>query len=164
MKPQETLSASLEDYLEAIHHIALNKQAARAKDIADRLNLKSSSVTGALRALSEKGLVNYAPYDLITLTPEGKNLAEEIVRKHNAIKDFLTQALYIDPAEAEENACKLEHSISPNILNRLINFMKFINICPRFKDHWVEAFKTYNQTGKLQETCERCTMEACEED
>ena len=47
MKKQETLTASQEDYLEAIFHIAAEKQAARAKDIAKKLNVKASSVTGA---------------------------------------------------------------------------------------------------------------------
>ena len=64
------LSSNMEDYLEAIYHISSKKQAARAKDISDRLKVNKSSVTGALRSLSEKGLVNYAPYDLITLTVE----------------------------------------------------------------------------------------------
>ena len=54
----ELLSSNMEDYLEAIFHISKEKQAARAKDIADRLMVNKSSVTGALRSLSEKGLVN----------------------------------------------------------------------------------------------------------
>jgi DtxR family Mn-dependent transcriptional regulator len=54
-------SSSLEDYLEAIYHIVHEKQAARAKDIVERLGVKNSSVTGALRVLSGKGLINDAP-------------------------------------------------------------------------------------------------------
>ena len=81
-----SLSESLEDYLEAIFHIESKKQAARAKDIAQRLNVKNSSVTGALHSLSEKGLINYAPYDLITLTPKGKTVANGVVRRHEALE------------------------------------------------------------------------------
>ena len=98
----ERLSSSMEDYLEAIFHISQEKQAARAKDIADRVMVNKSSVTGALRALSEKGLVNYAPYDIITLTVKGKRLAEEIVRRHEALNDFFIKVLLIDQDEAEE--------------------------------------------------------------
>ncbi len=162
MKTGENLSASLEDYLEAIHNISMDKQAARAKDIAQRLNLKSSSVTGALRSLSEKGLINYAPYDLITLTPDGRSVAEDIVFRHKTIKNFLINVLHIDPAEAEENACKIEHNISPTILDRLISFMKFVEVCPRFEHHWVEAFKIYNETGKIQDTCKLCGSNSSE--
>lgn len=156
MEHEKNLSASLEDYLEAIYNISLDKQAARAKDIAQRLGLKGSSVTGALHSLSEKGLVNYAPYDLITLTPEGKKVAVDIVRRHDTIKIFLTKVLHVDAAEAEKNACRLEHNISSTVLEKLINFMKFIAICPRVEDHWGEAFKVFNETGQMQETCERC--------
>ena len=66
------LSASLEDYLKAIFRIVAVKQAARAKDISARLSVSNSSVTGALRTLADRGLINYAPYDLITLTPLGQ--------------------------------------------------------------------------------------------
>ena len=72
MAHHAALSSNMEDYLEAIFHISSEKQAARAKDIADRLKVNKSSVTGALRSLSEKGYVNYAPYDIITLTGKGK--------------------------------------------------------------------------------------------
>ncbi len=66
MNFNEPLSASLEDYLEAIFHIEQEKHAARAKDITERLQVSGASVTAALRTLAEKKLINYAPYDLIT--------------------------------------------------------------------------------------------------
>ena len=156
VSPSETLSASLEDYLEAIFHIVAEKQAARAKDIAQRLKLKSSSVTGALRLLSERGLINYAPYDLITLTSEGKKVAEEVVHRHNTLRNFFRNVLLVDEAEAELSACKMEHAISRTILDRLIQFMKFIELCPRVEENWVTTFEHYKDTGQLQEICKRC--------
>ena len=156
MKADENLSSSLEDYLEAIHHIIQKKQASRAKDIAQRLNLKGPSVTGALQTLSQKGLINYAPYDLITLTPRGKKVAKDVVHRHQTLRSFLTNILRIDETEAELNACKMEHNISPAVLERLIQLMKFFELCPRAEDNWVEAFEYYNNTGKLQEVCQRC--------
>ena len=67
----------------------------RAKDIADRLQVNKSSVTGALRSLSEKVLVNYAPYDIITLTAGGEKLAKDIVRRHETLKDFFVKILLL---------------------------------------------------------------------
>ncbi|HNT35010.1 MAG TPA: metal-dependent transcriptional regulator, partial [bacterium] len=84
----DALSASQEDYLEAIFHIVRENQVARVRDISKRLNVKSSSVTGALQSLSERDLINYAPYDLITMKPKGLSLAKNIVRRHNALRDF----------------------------------------------------------------------------
>ena len=156
MKTDGNLSASLEDYLEAIYQISLDKQAARAKDIAQRLDLKGPSVTGALQTLSQKGLINYAPYDLITLTPKGKEIARDIVHRHQTLRDFLTNILRIEEAEAESNACKMEHNVSPVVLNRLVQLTKFFKLCPRGKGNWVDAFEHYDKTGKLQDVCQRC--------
>ena len=64
----EGLSASLEDYLEVIFHLEQSNRVARAKDIADQMNVQRASVTGALKALSGRGLINYSPYSFITLT------------------------------------------------------------------------------------------------
>ena len=66
------LTPSQEDYLEAVYRISEEKKAARAKDIADRLNVRASSVTAALRTLAALELVHYAPYDLITLLAGGQ--------------------------------------------------------------------------------------------
>jgi len=57
----EGLSASLEDYLEVIFHLEKSNRVARAKDIADQMNVQRASVTGALKALAGKGLINYSP-------------------------------------------------------------------------------------------------------
>lgn len=161
------LSASMEDYLEAIFHVVAEKQAARAKDIAQRLKVNNSSVTGALRALSEKGLINYAPYDVITLTPEGRQLAEEIVRKHEALKDFFVTILHISEEEAEMAACGMEHAVSPNILDRLLRFTEFLEICPRGGVSWIDNFWENVERGcdrmEPYEDCRRCILDCLAE-
>lgn len=151
----EKLSASLEDYLETIFHVVAEKQAARAKDIAKRLNVNNSSVTGALRSLSEKGYINYAPYDLITLTAKGTELARDVVRRHEALKDFFTKILQIPENEAEDAACKMEHAISPTILDRLIQFVEFVDICPRGGAEWLKGFSRHCERAKAG-GCESC--------
>jgi DtxR family Mn-dependent transcriptional regulator len=156
MATAKTVSASLENYLEAIFHITEEKQAARAKDIAQRLKLKGSSVTGALHQLSERGLINYAPYDIITLTPNGKKIARDVVNRHATLREFFTKVLLLDDNTADDGACKLEHGISRKILDRLVKFMKFIELCPRIESHWPEAFKHYRATGNLPEICNHC--------
>ena len=153
MHHSEMLSSNMEDYLEAIFHISAEKQAARAKDIADRVKVNKSSVTGALRTLSQKGLVNYAPYDIITLTAKGKKLAAEIVRRHEALKDFFIKILLIDQDEAEEASCKVEHAVSKNIIDRLIRFVEFIEICPRGGKQWIKGFQRHCENGDTAELC-----------
>ncbi len=153
MRRSKTLSANMEDYLEAIFHISAEKQAARAKDIADRMAVNKSSVTGALRSLSEKGLVNYAPYDIITLTAKGKKRAAEIVRRHAALKEFFVKILLIDPDEAEEASCRVEHAVSKNIIDRLIRFVEFMEICPRGGKEWIKGFQRHCENGDTAKLC-----------
>ncbi len=159
----EALSASLEDYLEAIFHIIAEKQAARAKDISKRLKVGGSSVTGALRSLAEKGLINYAPYDLITLTPKGRAVAEDVVRRHEALRDFFVNVLTIEEKEADEAACRMEHAIPKTILERLIQFAEFVEVCPRGGSKWIAGFQYHCDHGSTQQTCERCISLILEE-
>lgn len=153
MARRAALSSNMEDYLEAIYHISSEKQAARAKDIADRLNVNKSSVTGALRSLSEKGYVNYAPYDIITLTDNGKILAEDVVRRHETLKDFFIKILLLEEKEAEDASCKIEHAISDKIVNRIINFVEFVEICPRGGAEWIKGFRRHCEQGDTSIRC-----------
>ena len=155
----EALSASLEDYLEAIYHIAHRKGAARPKDIADRLGVNSSSVTGALRTLAERKLVNYAPYDIVTLTAEGELVAGDVVRRHQALKEFFVKVLAVDEQLAEEGACKMEHEIPRPILERFITFVDFIELCPRGGKRFTEGFVNHFTTGCRHQDCEQCLAE-----
>ncbi|UCF93572.1 MAG: metal-dependent transcriptional regulator [Desulfobacterales bacterium] len=163
MAAKERLSSSMEDYLEAILHISAEKQAARAKDIAKRLKVNNSSVTSALRLLSEKGLVNYAPYDIITLTAQGKKRAEEIARRHETLKDFFVKILLIDETEAEKASCKMEHVISNKILDRLISFVEFVEICPRGGKEWLRGFRRHCEGDDISASCED-SISLCLED
>ena len=158
----EPLSASLEDYMEAIFHIEGEKHAARAKDIADRLHVSSASVTGALRTLSEKELINYAPYDIITLTSKGREVAEDVVHRHETLRDFFVKILAVNNTEAEVAACKMEHGISQTILDRMTQFTKFLETCPRGGYTWLEEFKSFCKYGKNHTQCQECLRQCIE--
>jgi DtxR family transcriptional regulator, Mn-dependent transcriptional regulator len=150
------LSASLEDYLEAIYQIVNKRQAVRAKDIAAELGVKAPSVTGALRMLAEKSLINYAPYDIITLTDEGNRLARDVVKRHSTLHHFLKDILGLDEQESQDGACKLEHAISPAVLERLISFIDFVQHCPRVGTQWIQEFNTFCQRGTMGTDCKDC--------
>jgi len=122
-----TLSASLEDYLEAIYNLAAQNGYARSTDIAKKLSVSKASVTGALRALSSKKLANYEPYGHISLTERGKSAAAEVAHKHGILTSFFTDVLSIDTKIAQTAACKSEHALGPEVINRLLLFVKFVN-------------------------------------
>ncbi len=135
------LSASLEDYLETILHIVQARQVARAKDIAERMEVTSSSVTGALHALGDRGLINYAPYDVITLTETGLAAAKDVDSRHELLREFFVSVLSLDKAEADEAACKMEHAASGLIVRRLGYLAKFIGTLPDLSSQqWRQEF------------------------
>jgi DtxR family Mn-dependent transcriptional regulator len=143
MSKSISLSASLEDYIEAISHIVDEKKVARGKDIAKRLNVSRASVTEALRALSKKGLVNYEPYEVITLTETGKVVAGDVIRRHEALKNFFIKVLAIDDNIAEDSACRIEHAAPPEVIDKLINFVEFIEESPQKGSKLIKEFARF---------------------
>jgi DtxR family Mn-dependent transcriptional regulator len=156
MVKTEALSSSLEDYLEAIFHIVKEKGAAKARDISKRLGVTSPSVTEALKHLAERNLVNYQPYDVITLTDAGETTAKLVVRRHDVLRDFLVKVLAVTPDEADEGACRMEHAVGGEIIERLIKFVEFLEVCPRGGTEWIKKFAYYYEHGRDVEECERC--------
>ncbi len=123
----DNLSASLEDYLEAILNLASESNFARSKDIAKLLGVSRSSVTGALRVLKKKGLANYKPYDYVTLTEPGRAAAAEIATKHNILKSFFINVLGVESDVAQQAACKAEHALGQGIIAKLLCFIEFVS-------------------------------------
>ena len=119
---QQALSASLEDYLEAILLLERSSRVARVSEIAGQLGVSRPSVTGALKSLSARRLVTHAPYGHVTLTVEGASIAAEVERRHLAIRDFLIGVLGIPGDRAEATACKMEHVLEPEILAYFVEF------------------------------------------
>lgn len=125
------VTSVLEDYLEAILNLCRFDSAARSRDIAESMNVHKSTVTAALKTLGNMQLVNYAPYEAVTLTPEGQRLAEDVARRHAALKDFFVNVLKVDQAMAEKAACGMEHSVPREIVEKLADFAVHMRGCPR---------------------------------
>ena len=160
------LSESLEDYLETIFLLIREQAVARSRDIAARLNVNKSSVTGALQALAERALVNYEPYGYVTLTPAGAAAAQKVLRRHEALRDFFVKVLSIDAAEANANACRMEHAISKRVVERLVEFAEFVETCPRAGAKWVRGFGYRCQEAAAapeKHSCERCIAQCLDE-
>lgn len=142
-----TLSPTLEDYLEAISRLVAEKGAARARDIASAMSVHKSTVTSALKGLAEKGVVNYHPYEVVTITPEGQKAAREIASRHRVIGRFLSEVLSLDEEVAEANACRMEHVVDGEVLERLALFAQFVRECPRAGEDWLERFREFYERG-----------------
>ncbi len=157
METRDNLSESMENYLEVILDLESESKVARSKDIAERLGIQRGSVSWALKSLKEKGLINYSPYSFITLTNEGREIAQEIANRHEVLRDFLRNILQIDSKTAEETACRMEHAIDDKTMRRLTCFIEYIHICPRAGDQWLESFIQFCQTREhSRKKCDNC--------
>jgi DtxR family Mn-dependent transcriptional regulator len=146
-------TASMEDYLEAIARLREDGKVVRVKHISQVLNVKMPSVTSALKKLSREGLVRHQPYGDIELTSQGDEAARDVISRHKALSSFFSQALDIDPGTAEEDACKIEHVISPLSLERLTKLLEFIQACPLRDTGFPGRYKYYLEHGKLPKEC-----------
>jgi len=135
-----TISPSLEDYLEGIFILKQKKKIVRVKDLARYLKVKAPSVIDALKKLKEKNLIVHEYYGYIELTQEGVNKAKTLYERHIMLKKFLHQILRMDEKIAEKDACKIEHYLSKETLERIIKFINFIETCPVGVPEWLNNF------------------------
>lgn len=103
------------------------RRSARVRDIARELSVHKSTVSSALRKLADKGLVDYAPYEVVSLTPAGLRVAQKTARKHETLRNFLAEVLAVPADRADRNACRLEHHLGPVVLSRMETFMEFLD-------------------------------------
>ena len=120
------LTASLEDYLEAIAELTATDGHAHTKAIAGKLNVKMPSVTGALRQLEKMGYIIYNAHYPVELTSAGKKVAEEVVRRHGILKNFFGNILGLTPEKASLAACHLEHVVDSDTIERFVLFSRAI--------------------------------------
>jgi DtxR family Mn-dependent transcriptional regulator len=152
-------TASIEDYLEAIHHLSRERHVARGKDIAKRLSVKPASVSGALHALAERRLVNYEPYGYVTLTPEGIRAAERIVQRHETLSRFFREVLNVEGPTAEANACRIEHAADDALTRRLACFVEFMTSSSAPARRLPGAFRDYCHSQSRSAACTGCAIE-----
>ena len=126
MKTNNDLSHSLEDYLEAIYQLEQKNRVARVKDIADLLDVQMPSVTGAIKNLKNKDLVNYEKNSFISLSEKGLAIAKSIQNRHSVLQEFLEEILLMPSTVAEIQACNMEHAISPDTARRFLNCARFL--------------------------------------
>ncbi len=150
---QKPLTPAMENYMEAIYNLDHEKRVVRVKDIAKRLGVKMPTVTNMLKTLNDRGLINYERYEYLELTKDGSDIGEEIDRRHQVLRSFLTEILGIDFETADSEACMMEHAVGESTMDRLVAFMEFIQSCPRTGDNWLERFEEFRRHGKDASKC-----------
>jgi len=146
-------SESVEDYLEAIYKVQHIKGYARTTDIKKLLGHSAASVTEMFQKLDRDGFVNYEKYGGVTLTSEGLQIAILVTTRHKILTNFL-EILGIPTDVAQEDACKIEHSVHQETMERLTRFVEFVQAGPD-NPRWLDHFQEFWETGKVVD-CKEC--------
>lgn len=118
---EQTLTTSIQDYLKTIYDLAENDGSASTNALAARLGIAPASVTGMIQKLatSTPPLVVYRKHQGVTLTPEGKRAALEVIRHHRLIETYLVTMLGYSWDNVHDEADRLEHVISEDFEARI---------------------------------------------
>ena len=102
---------SAEDYLECILKLSKQRPVVRSIDIANDMNYSKPSISVAMKNLRLNGYINVDESGFITLTDSGMEIASNIYDRHLILRKWL-EFLGISPETAEQDACKIEHTLS----------------------------------------------------
>ncbi|OGU57289.1 MAG: hypothetical protein A2X64_10795 [Ignavibacteria bacterium GWF2_33_9] len=123
MQENHIISESIQNYLKAIYKLEIEKDEATTSDIARHLGISNASVTGMLKRLSVMKLVNYSSYKGVTLTTDGKEIALEVLRHHRLLETYLRNSMGYKLARLHNEACKLEHYVSDEFIDKLTDML-----------------------------------------
>ena len=112
------MTQSLEDYLEMVSFLS-DEGNVRVTDIAARLGVSKPSVLTALKALESQGLLEHERYRTVSLTGSGRRRAKEIRDRHSMLTAFLSDVIGVNAEIAEKDACKMEHHLSEETLEKM---------------------------------------------
>jgi DtxR family Mn-dependent transcriptional regulator len=123
-------NVSQEDYLTAIYRNLDDAGEIKPNLLASKLDISNAAVTDMLRKLSRDGFVDYQKYKRIKLTGEGEAYAKNMLRRHRIWEVFLHQTLGMSWDKVHDEAEKLEHSSSDEIINLLEEYLEFPEVDP----------------------------------
>ena len=121
---EQELNESREDYVKTIYALKKRMPIVRPVDVAHAMGFTRPSVSRATTMLREKGLITMDGKSGISLTEKGLEVAKRIYEKHELLKDFLMKTAGTDEETAEEEACRMEHFISPVTMAGIQRYVK----------------------------------------
>ncbi|HEX7545818.1 MAG TPA: metal-dependent transcriptional regulator [Gemmatimonadaceae bacterium] len=116
---EKALTRQAEDYLKVIYEIEQGGSPAATTDIAEQLGIAAASVSGMLQRLALVGLVKVERYRGARLTAPGRVVALQLIRRHRIIESFLVTRLGYGWDDVHEEAERLEHAASADLIDRM---------------------------------------------
>lgn len=121
----------VEDYVEVIYELILEKGAAQVVDISTHLSVSSPTASKMIQKLADDGLVIYERYRAIALTPAGTELAKRVRQRHDIVMDFL-RLIGVEEAAAHRATEGIEHHLEPPTLDRLAKLVEYAKAHPEW--------------------------------
>ena len=150
MSSTREISATVEEYLEAIYRLEEKKGSAKTGDLAKELNVTLGTITNTIENMEKQNLVIHKPYKGVKLTKKGRKLALDVVRRHRLSERLLTDILRLEWSKAHDAACKLEHAIADkDILKPLEEALGKPKTCPHGNPIPTASGKVVEQKSEL---------------
>ncbi len=130
MSSTKEITPVIEEYLECIYRLEEKYGVAKTKDIVSIMKVVPGTVTNTIKLLERKGLITHRPYHGVKLTDKGRKLAIEVIRRHRVSECLLTNILNIEWEKVHELACKLEHSLTEEIIKSIEKVLNNPRKCP----------------------------------
>jgi len=120
----------LEDYLEAIYNLNVEKGYVSAADISDRLGVKPPTVSSMIVNLAKKGYLEHERYRGMRLTPSGEKIARSVIKRHQVISELLSM-LGVDSQTAYVDTEGIEHHVHPTTVRRFERLADYLRDNPQ---------------------------------
>jgi DtxR family Mn-dependent transcriptional regulator len=130
MSGVEEISPVVEEYLECVYRLEEKMGVARTSDMVKSLGVVPGTVTNTVEWMERKDLVTHKPYKGVKLTKKGRKIALQVVRRHRLSERLLTDILHMEWGKVHDEACKLEHSMTEEVIAPLEEALNYPKTCP----------------------------------
>jgi DtxR family Mn-dependent transcriptional regulator len=157
---RRSLTASHEHYLRAIYEVRSELGYARLTDVARALGVAPSTLSVGLRPLEARGLLAHDDHRFLVLTAKGERVAREVHHRFAVMRHFLSDVLGVPEKVAADEACLMEHDVSPETTERLLDVLKLLRQDDELRGLLLERLADFRRKCLPQTECATCDL-AC---
>jgi len=144
------VSATIEEYLEAIYRLQERDGSAKTTELAKLLKVALGTITNTIESMEKQNLVVHEPYKGVKLTVKGRRIALNVLRRHRLSERLLTDILRMEWSKAHDAACRLEHAIADkDVLQPLEKTLGHPKTCPHGNPIPTESGKLAEEKSEL---------------
>lgn len=155
---RRSLTPSHEHYLRAIYEVRSELGYARLTDVARSLGIAPSTLSVGLRPLEGRGLLTHDDHRFLVLTAKGERVAREVHHRFAVMRHFLSDVLGVPAKVAQDEACLMEHDVSPETTERLLDVLKLLRQDDELRDLLLARLTDFRRKCLPQTECATCDL------